>query len=619
MPLVFELGIVFTLLLQSQQLEAEIAREKQAKIFLNTATEAVRTYFRLGISLTENTYYATMENFQKYYKDFRNLPEVRQQMKSILPSIPSYRKLAEKLIAPLKKLEEEHLGYTVDILLQRQIMQMVPAPETFTDELDTRMIEILEYETGVAHTFANNYNDKVMKLLIAVKGAQSNSPKKQEKMRAEQKTFLFVAMATSVVLALQLAYFFVTSIVSRLLTITDNTIRLKDERQLNPPLGGKDEIGLLDSVFHEMSRALKESREKERQMLDKLMVAEARVRTIIENMPVGIVILNEAGEIESVNPRVEELFGHDSESLIDSSFAALFEAADESSKVSLLEKLAQVPGKKHELLALKSEGERFYAELVANEIQTFEGKRLLVSIQDVTERHELERVKQEFYAMIAHDLRSPLMSTHLSIGLALDGILGDVSEKVSASLKRADIGLKRLTTLINDFLDYEKLQAGKFDLKLEPVQMSSLMAKAASELKGLADKCVVRVEIQETNLEAVADEERLIQVLINFLSNALKYAPENSTVCLKAEKTEKAQIKVSVIDQGPGIPAELKEKLFKSYSMLKTQPSRSKMKGTGLGLAISKMIVEQHGGEIGVESEAGKGSCFWFKIPLNSV
>ncbi|MBX9688449.1 MAG: PAS domain-containing sensor histidine kinase [Candidatus Obscuribacterales bacterium] len=613
-PLAFELGIVFTLLDQTRQLETEVNKEKQAKLFLNTITEIVAQYFKVGHAISDNLYDASKENFEAYSEDLKSLPKYRKTAQDLLPSIPMFRASAEKLLLPLEKVETKHLQFAGELMLNRLLLKEAGLSPQFVSSMDARLYEDLDTELVTSSKFAAKYNSHVQKLIKTLEGAQAESPRIQEKIREQQKIVLFVAMGLSVVLALLLTFFFVTGIVRRLLTITDNTSRLKEEKELNPRIGGSDEIALLDGFFHEMSTALRQSREKERQMLEKIMIAEARVRSIIENMPVGVFILDFFGKIESVNPRVTEFFACSAEDIVNDRFEPLFEPGQSG---SIIENLHKNQGIGIEHLAIRKNGEKFHAELILNEINTSEGPRRLISIQDVTAKHELERLKQEFYAMIAHDLRTPLTSTQLSLGVVIDGMLGELSPKVKETLQRAEAGISRLTSLINDFLDFEKLQSGKFDLNSKPMFLSSLIERSVSEVQGLADKHGLKIETPDLDLMTYADEERLIQVLINFLSNAIKFSPENSSIIIDAQKIEK-DLLITVTDQGPGIPAELQERLFKSFSMLKNQSNKVKIKGTGLGLAICKMIVEQHGGSIGVKSSEGKGSSFWFQIPIKT-
>ncbi|MBX9567442.1 MAG: PAS domain-containing sensor histidine kinase [Candidatus Obscuribacterales bacterium] len=617
-PLLFELVIVSVLLYQTYELEAEINKEKQAKLIQNSIGDTVSQFYKIGQGLNENLWNSSIESFEQWNEQVESLPRIRQDLKETLKHTPLYKSQGETLMAPLQEFETQHLDLARDLILQRLLLsQQACGPEEFVKIIDTELFDEIKAEGEIGQNFSVSYSEKLNKIFKTIKGSQRESPKKQQQIRDQQKTFLFVAMIGSIVLALQLAFFFVTGIVKRLLTITDNTLRLKEERELNPPVGGKDEIALLDGVFHDMTKALKQSREKEREMMDKIVVAEARVRSTIENMPVGVLMLDEEGIIQSINPRTETLFRREPSELIEKSFEPLFQAPQKL-EISLLKHLISEQGKNIELNALRSEDETFFADVILNEVNTFEGKRYLVSIQDATERHELERVKQEFYAMIAHDLRSPLMSTQMSLALVVEGILGEVNPKMKTALERAELSTKRLTGLINDFLDFEKLQSGKFELKSKPMYISNLIERSVSEVQGLADKGGLTIETPDMDAMTYADEDRLIQVLINFLSNAIKYSPENSTITIQAKKIER-EILIAVKDQGPGIPAELQSKLFKSFSMLDNQPgSGVKIKGTGLGLAISKMIIEQHEGTIGVDSKDGEGSSFWFRIPIKS-
>lgn len=618
-PLLFELVMVSVLLYQTYKLEAEINNEKQAKLVQSSLADTVSQFYKIGQGLAENLWTTAPDAFEKWNEQVESLPRIRQDLKDTLKNTPLFRTQGETLMEPLREFEKNHLDVARDLVLQRLLLtEQACGPEEYVKVIDHQLFEEVREEGDIGREFSVKYNDKLNKIFKTIKGSQRESPKIQQQIRDQQKTFLFVALVGSIILAVQLAFFFVTGIVKRLLTITDNTLRLKDDRELNPLVGGKDEIALLDTVFHDMTRALKESREKEREMMDKIVVAEARVRSTIENMPVGVLILNEEGTIQSINPRTETLFRREPAQLLDASFEPLFELPPKMD-LPLLRYLISEEGKNVELNALRSSGEKFFADVILNEVNTFEGKRYLVSVQDATERHELERVKQEFYAMIAHDLRSPLMSTQMSLALVVEGILGEVNPKMKNALERAELSTKRLTGLINDFLDFEKLQSGKFELRTKPMYVSNLLERSVSEVQGLADKGGLTIELPDMDAMTYADEDRLIQVLINFLSNAIKYSPEKSTIKIDAQKIGK-EIFIAVKDQGPGIPLELQNRLFKSFSMLDNQPgSGVKIKGTGLGLAISKMIVEQHGGTIGVDSKEGEGSSFWFRIPIKST
>lgn len=622
-PLLFELGLVLVLLNQTYQLEREIDRERHNRILLDKLTETARQYFKAGSDIGRlNTFnYNTEspefeETARQFFEDLKILPTLRKSLESMASDEPSFQQSVKHCVSILSEVENKNLFPCKELALQRLILANQERNQ-FKEELD-----LIFFDEMVAHmhemtTFGNTLSSVLTPIRQSFKEVQTESPRIQKKLREQQKIILIVFLVASIILALQLAFFFITGIVKRLLTITDNTTRLKEERALNPLLKGNDEIALLDNFFHDMAGTLKESRDKEREMLDRMMMAEARVRSVIENMPVGVVILGTDGRVQTINPQVEQLFRYEADELIGGRIDPLFTARSARDTVVLKRLLSLEKGKKTEFFATKKNGDNFFAELVLTEFETFEGLRYLLSIQDVTDRHEIERIKQEFYAMIAHDLRTPLMSAYMAVSMVTDGILGEVPPKIKETLVRAETGIKRLTGLINDFLDFEKLQSGKFELDYKLMSVESLIQRSVTEVEALANKYGLRIEIPDFDAMTFADEDRLVQVLVNLLSNAIKFSPENATIRTGADLSED-KITISITDEGPGIPGELQEKLFESFSQVQSNQSKAKIKGTGLGLAISKMIVEEHGGKIGVTSELGKGSTFWLQIPMKN-
>lgn len=226
---------------------------------------------------------------------------------------------------------------------------------------------------------------------------------------------------------------------------------------------------------------------------------------------------------------------------------------------------------------------------------------------------DAEERKQELMAMVTHDLRAPLTSVRWILSMLGMGHYGEVSPAAAAKLEVADRNLDRLITLINDLLTIDKLKSGKLDLNVDIIDLGAVIKRSADAVKGLAEPRHINIEVPQTNVQVLADSDRLVQVLINILSNALKYSPEHSTVTV-AVKEEPTVTRVSIIDQGPGIPKEYLSKVFERFEQVKGDEI-AKKKGTGLGLAICKAIVEQHGGMIGVDSVLGEGATFWFTIP----
>lgn len=235
------------------------------------------------------------------------------------------------------------------------------------------------------------------------------------------------------------------------------------------------------------------------------------------------------------------------------------------------------------------------------------------------ERKTLEKAKQEFFAVVSHELRSPLMAIESFLRLLADGVYGDVPERVRKKSATAVLNAERLLRLVNDILDAEKLQSGKFECVYVESASDVIVERAVAAVSELAESMKVTVEVDAEKREVICDEERMVQVLINFLSNAIKNA-DGKPVEISAKVDEQGFVEFGVRDHGRGISKEQQPQVFEKFRQLKSESpagdTNTKKKGTGLGLPIAKALVEQHGGTIGVESEVGKGAYFFARIPL---
>jgi CheY-like chemotaxis protein len=171
----------------------------------------------------------------------------------------------------------------------------------------------------------------------------------------------------------------------------------------------------------------------------------------------------------------------------------------------------------------------------------------------------------------------------------------------------------RLIGLVNDILDLERLEQGRLQMEIGEVALADVLARTREAVQAFAAERQVAVETDPTTVTVQGDSGRLVQVLVNLVSNAVKFSPAGSAVRVTVRENE-GRVRVEVIDRGRGIPASHRAAIFERFRQVESSDARDKG-GTGLGLAICKAIVEQHGGEIGVESEVGQGSTFWFEIP----
>jgi PAS domain S-box-containing protein len=239
--------------------------------------------------------------------------------------------------------------------------------------------------------------------------------------------------------------------------------------------------------------------------------------------------------------------------------------------------------------------------------------------RDITVRKEMQRKVSEFYSNVSHELRTPLTSIKASLGLIEGGLAGPITEK---TLKLIRIGREesdRLIRMIIDILDIKKVESGFLGLRREPLTPEELIISTCDGMMGMASELeVTLVPKIEKNTAFFGDKDRLIQIMTNYISNALKHSPKGGLVVIRASAgvLSTNNIRFSVQDFGPGIAQENLDKLFGMFQQLSAASTNHGLKGSGLGLALSKSLVELHGGKVGCSSRLGEGACFWFELPI---
>ncbi|HEY9870039.1 MAG TPA: ATP-binding protein [Candidatus Obscuribacterales bacterium] len=346
---------------------------------------------------------------------------------------------------------------------------------------------------------------------------------------------------------------------------------------------------------------------------DLIKASQARIRLVIESMPVGIALLDERGVIEMVNPFLAKLFAAD-DGLAGRQFSTLIAAGEGDSDTPTPARLrAELGSGAGELAARRSNGETFPAELSLAEFSLGNRRRWLVIMRDVSERQAALELRQQFREMIKANLQIPLASIRRLLTELSDSPPEGLSERGVQRLKLADRNADRLVLLVNDLADLERLDAGQFNLNLRAASVSSIIARAVECVRPDAEKRKLSIEVSASEAEIFADPDRLVQVLVNLLSNAIKFSPDSAVITVSATATNQ-WLEFQVRDRGPGIPAAQRDLIFERFHQVDLADARER-KGTGLGLAICKALIQQHGGQIGVDSEPLKGSTFWFRIP----
>ena len=232
---------------------------------------------------------------------------------------------------------------------------------------------------------------------------------------------------------------------------------------------------------------------------------------------------------------------------------------------------------------------------------------------DLTERREIERIKNELISVVSHELRTPVTSISGALGLISGGALGEIPPAIHSMVDIAHQNSVRLNRLINNLLDMDKLIAGKMAFDIRPQPLGPIIEQALELHRALAEPFGVTLNM-EGRIEdwVLADTERLQQVLSNLLSNAIKFSPREAQVRVHSERHGES-VRVCISDQGPGVPEGFRDQIFKKFSQADSSSRRQKG-GTGLGLVICKELVGHMGGRIGFDSAPGAGAVFWFEL-----
>jgi signal transduction histidine kinase len=452
----------------------------------------------------------------------------------------------------------------------------------------------------------------------------NRNPELQAAYRQQVQNLLLVGGGFNVLLALILALYITRGITGRLQLVGDNAYLFAAGRELHPILKGNDEIAHLDQVFHKMAAEMKE--------------ASRRQGAIIDNAQDLICSLDKNGTILEINPACQTILGYEQDDLKGRHFIELMDEADRQTAHDFMNHLRRgtiLRPCEIQLRCDSSEAEKRHPG--ESQLNTAGGTRadkpaksVLIDVlwsahwskeeetffcvlHDITDRRQAERMKQEVMAMITHDLRTPLTTIQNFLEFLSDGMYGQVNDRGQKNLGVAQRNSERMITLINDLLDIEKIKSGMMSLELAPLKLNSLFQQVNDLYTSPAEQAAVTLRFAASDLTVSADEDRLVRVLSNLISNALKFSPRGTIVSVWAEGRSNV-VYITVQDQGPGIPADQIESVFDRFQQVKGQAKNKG--GSGLGLAICKAIVELHGGKIWLQSEEGKGSAFTFSLPL---
>jgi len=373
-----------------------------------------------------------------------------------------------------------------------------------------------------------------------------------------------------------------------------------------------------------------------------LRESEERFRLAFEDAAIGMAIVALDGRFMGVNRSLCEMMGYSEAELLQRTVQDITHPQDLNADWKNLQQLVEGEHRSFQMEKryIHKQGQIIWSILSASIIRdpTETPLYFVSQIQDISDRHSADRVKDEFISVVSHELRTPLTGIRGSLGLLKSGKFDHQPEKFGHILQMALSNSDRLIQLINDILDLERLESGTVQLVKDACDVPELLRQAAEAVQTLATQASLSIHLRAAAVMVEANFGAIVQTLTNLLSNAIKFSPANSIIWLSADvvyewgrKIDKSSfiyplchpstpcpyLLFSVTDQGRGIPPEKLEAIFGRFQQVDASDSRQKG-GTGLGLAICKSIVQQHDGQIWVESGLGVGSTFYFTLPLSA-
>lgn len=576
-PLAFELILLGSLYGLLQHAEKEAFRAEHAKTVIAKTTEVVQLLFDSGVT------------FVAY--DAASKPLFEKRLMQIFERIPAE-------LVNLERLVDDNKSYSMIVQgVKKQSSDAIA--ELLAEKQDLDRGGRLNIMVALRMKEKLNYCVSELGKIIKSEKASQIDPESAPRLKSLVYMLIFFGVVMSVVIAVGLVFAFHLNTSKRLKALMDNSHRMSQREALAPPLTGNDEIAKLDHAFHYAADVLTEAARKE--------------RAHFEYAADVICTISGEGQISQVSPSVSEVLGWQPSEITGKHWVDLVTEEGKEAAIKWQEGLRGTEtAHPLENKCFRSDGQT--ADMLWSGHWSPKEDSLFCIVHDMTERKELERFKQEFAAMVSHDLRTPLAAVQSTLTVLARGAWGELSERAQKKVQVAEANIKQSIELINTLLEIDKMESGKLSLDIDDVSLLPLVRRCAEAVAALAERKQITLKLPAKGVEVMADPDRLSQVIMNLLGNAIKFSPEKSTITVTIESDDE-HVTVFVTDEGPGIPEDVQQTVFDRYHQLDGDLKKKK-EGSGLGLAICKAIVDAHRGTIGVTSTSGQGSSFWFRIPL---
>jgi PAS domain S-box-containing protein len=570
--------------------EQESSRQRTTKEVIARASDLMQSLYNAGDSMAKYSFGHDMAALTKYEatraeissqlgwirRNVSDNPEQRESFSRIETNINS----SLGLLADMKKISETE----APMVAMQYAAKLQAKMQARTQALVKDMLAFLDSEKKI----------------------ESDSPAAMRLQRERMKWLLVAGLLANIITSLVVSSLFVRGITSRLSVVLDNSMRLKAGEKLNAPMSGDDEIASLDEAFHTMSQSLR----GEEQLI---RAGEQQLRAIIDQMPIGLVIIDETERIEYANPALEKMLAYDGGSLTKRRMAEQFALPGKEKPF----KIADIAADTIQLTALKKDGSELAVEFSLSPTPLTGFVRRLAVVIDISEKLAMEKMRQAFVSMVSHDLRTPLTSVAGFLQLLPMGVYGKLEPTTLKETALADYQVNNLITLINDLLDLEKMQANKHEPVKVIVRVEDAIDAAISaqyeqcEAKGLS----VLFEGCENKVSFNADA--LLRVFSKFLETMVQLAPGDGNIDITVagqpgNKTQaSAPVRVTFSVRELNLPTEQLQTIFEPFQQVGQGDSQSTL---CLALPLARAIVEQHGGKCGAENMGQSGTALWMQL-----
>jgi PAS domain S-box-containing protein len=440
--------------------------------------------------------------------------------------------------------------------------------------------------------------------LMQLSSAYSDVDEEREAASARSKirTILFGAVPISICFAIAAAIVFTKIIADRIAKLCrDAELMAKGER-LSPVMSGSDEIAQLDQIYHQSAQMLADSKRKLQASYD---YAADLILSVDDKL-----------KISSVNKTCQIMLGLSPEELSNRPVVEIVAPNDRDAFLQLIiESRTDISKQLNRELSLADSNGRLIPTVCAPRFSRLEQSTFCV-FHDISQRKEAERIRNEVFAMVTHDLRGPLTSFNGFLEFVEMGKMGELSEAGARLLPMAQSSASMMGKLLNDILTLEKVKSKMVQVRRSPLRLIEVLDEIAGTLFFAAEKRSIKIKVTSNDYIIETDRERLEQVLLNFLSNALKFAPEHTEITLFTEVVGD-ELNISVKDKGPGIKPEEIDSVFERF--YEGTSGNSDLPSSGLGLTICKEVAQLLGGTVGIRSEVGQGSTFSLIFPKDHI